>query len=82
MNRIVGADRLMATAMELAQRLCANAPAAVRATRSIVEHSAGMEMERAWAFSDAQAARAATSADSREGPLAFAQKRAPAWTGH
>lgn len=81
-NRVVGADRFMAAAMDLAQRLCANAPAAVCATRSIVEHSAGMDMERAWAFSDAQADWAATSADSREGPLAFAQKRAPAWTGH
>lgn len=80
-NQVVAPAELMPAALDLARRICENAPQAVRATRKLIERTVGMELADAWAFSDAQADEAAASEDAREGPLAFACKRKPAWTG-
>lgn len=80
-NEVVPGDRLMETARRWAGRIAANAPLAVRATKEtalcglsrplsdVIDHS----------FPGRDALRA--SADFKEGPRAFAEKRKPQWQG-
>jgi enoyl-CoA hydratase/carnithine racemase len=79
-NRVVPAKRLIATTRDLAARICANAPLAVRQTlataREAYEPTAAQ-----WSRNDAAWARIAATEDAREGPLAFAEKRPPRWRG-
>ncbi|WP_439588337.1 enoyl-CoA hydratase/isomerase family protein [Hydrogenophaga sp.] len=80
-NQVVPGPQLMDAALALANEIAANAPLSVKACRAMVRMSTEM--------TSAQAARAATdlfepvyrSADALEGPRAFAEKRAPRWTG-
>lgn len=81
-NRLVPPASLMSEAVSLAQDVLAGAPLSVRAARETVMLST--EMGRSAAL---RAARAASetcyeSDDAQEGPRAFAEKRAPRWTGH
>ena len=80
-NRLAEPEGLMAAAFGLAAEILAGAPLSVRAARQTV--MLATEMGRSAAL---QAARHASeyayrSEDSQEGPLAFAEKRQPRWTG-
>ena len=80
-NRLATPKALMGTALALAQEVLAGAPLSVRAGRETV--MLATEMGRAAAL---KAARHASdtcyqSDDAQEGPLAFSQKRQPAWKG-
>ena len=66
-------------ALELADRIAAAAPLAVDATRRIM--LALENDERAWALNSELRGIVGASDDAREGPLAFAEKRPPRWTG-
>ena len=83
-NRIVPRDQLMATAHQMAAQIIAGAPLAVAA---LLEVTREVEMlSDADAFARLQQGlpwrdRLRTSDDYREGPRAFAEKRAPRWTG-
>lgn len=79
-NRVVPAERLMETARELAGRICGNAPLAVRESLAAAR-SACDPAEPDWRRNDAAWHRIAATADAREGPLAFAEKRPPRWQG-
>lgn len=74
-NAVVPAADLVATALDLAGRVAANAPLAVRLTRDIANPPDD------WSRSDAAWAQVETSADALEGALAFKEKRPPRWTG-
>ena len=69
-------------ALALAQRITVNAPLAVQASKRV---AAGADdgvitPEVAdWKRSNREMRTVFTSEDAREGPLAFAQKRAPVW---
>lgn len=83
-NRVVPADQLIAAAFELAADICENAPLAVQVTKRIaVGITAGRVAadDEDWARTEAEGAILMSSADSREGLAAFAEKRAPQWTG-
>jgi len=71
----------LTAARALAERVLANAPLAVRASRRLIL-DAPTQSDRAGmrAASEAMAALAAT-ADFAEGPRAFIEKRPPRWTG-
>ncbi|WP_214108239.1 crotonase/enoyl-CoA hydratase family protein [Acrocarpospora catenulata] len=77
-NRVVPQDQVVAAALELAGRVCANAPLSVQASKRIAR---GFSEEAAWARSAAEAELIMKSADAKEGPRAFAEKRAPVWEG-
>ena len=68
-------------ALALAERIAANGPLAVRASKQIISESpgwpAGEKFTRQAAISDP----VMESDDAREGATAFAEKRAPRWTG-
>lgn len=80
-NRVVPSMDLLAAAMGLAGRICANAPLAVRETLALARGVFALPEQQLWRENDAAWGRVAASEDAREGPLAFAEKRPPRWTG-
>jgi crotonobetainyl-CoA hydratase len=83
-NRVVPADGVLPAAVELAEKIAANAPLAVQASKRMIQagYALGSDWEpAAWAASDAEIKTVLRSADAKEGPRAFAQKRAPQWEG-
>jgi enoyl-CoA hydratase len=68
-------------AMELAGRVAKNAPLAVAASKQLIKATQGLTEAEFWAVQEPLQAQIFTSDDSREGPKAFAEKRAPNWTG-
>ncbi len=80
-NAVVPAERVMDEALALASRIIENAPLSVRYSRQLVLQVGDVTEEEAWRLSDEATAKVFGSADAMEGPLAFAQKRAPNWTG-
>ena len=82
-NALAPGDRLLETARELAARICASAPLSVAAILDIQRDVEGLPLHEAMARMRANAAykRAIDSQDAQEGPRAFAEKRAPRWTG-
>src|SRR3954451_10192168 len=83
-NRVVPFERLLDETLALAESICANAPLAVQVSKRIAR---GITDQRVtaedpdWARSRAEADTLMSSADAREGMLAFAEKRAPNWQG-
>jgi crotonobetainyl-CoA hydratase len=84
-NRVIPGPRLIDEAMTLARKVCASAPLAVAAVIEITEATAGLSLDEAYRRlrgGDLPSYRAMLgSADAREGPQAFAEKRPPRWTG-
>jgi enoyl-CoA hydratase len=68
-------------ALALAERIARNAPLSVAASKQLVRATQGCTEDEFWALQETHQRMVFTSNDSREGPLAFAQKRAPEWTG-
>jgi enoyl-CoA hydratase len=67
-------------ALELAARIAENAPLAVAASKQLIKATLGLTEEEFWAKQQPMQAGVFKSNDAKEGPLAFAQKRPPAWT--
>jgi enoyl-CoA hydratase len=71
----------LAGARELAQRIAANGPLAVRASKQLIAGSVGWTDRAALAAQQDLADQVFSSADALEGARAFAEKRAPVWRG-
>lgn len=83
-NRVVPVADLLDTAFELADAICENAPLSVQTSKRIArgitdQHIAAEDAD--WARTTAETGALMSSADAAEGMLAFAEKRAPRWTG-
>jgi enoyl-CoA hydratase/carnithine racemase len=78
-NSVVPPGQLQQAARDLALRICANAPLAVRETLALARALLTLPEEQLQSRNDAAWARIAASEDSSEGPRAFAEKRPPAW---
>ncbi len=63
------------------ERICANAPLAVRESLSVVNHEINGDETATWARSDAAHARLLGTNDVTEGIGAFFERRPPHWTG-
>lgn len=85
-SRVVPASELLDTALELAAAVEESAPLAVAAALEVVRETEGMRVDEAFRLlrdGDLPAYRAMlASDDALEGPRAFAEGRAPRWTGH
>ena len=69
-------------AIALAERVAQNAPLAVAASKKLVKAaSQGYDEETLWKLQAELQGPVFTSNDAKEGPKAFAEKRAPEWTG-
>ena len=76
----VAPDMLDATVAQLAETLCANGPAAVRACKSLVADVAGRVLDQALIDDTAERiARTRAGDEAREGVASFLEKRMPAW---
>jgi enoyl-CoA hydratase/carnithine racemase len=80
-DRIVPAGTASPAAIELAGRIAANSPTAVRAAKTAIRQGGGIGLQAALEVEDAAWRSAALSADRREGIAAFVQKREPRWPG-
>ncbi|MFI5627742.1 crotonase/enoyl-CoA hydratase family protein [Nocardioides sp. NPDC051685] len=82
-NSVVPPERVLEEALELAERIAANAPVAVRASKRMMMRSAtGSDWEpEMWEMNEAEFASVRDSQDAREGARAFADKRVPQWVG-
>jgi enoyl-CoA hydratase len=81
LNKVVPPGAALDAALELAQRIAANGPLAVAATKQILSHAYDWTEEEAWPAQRKLARPALSSQDAVEGPRAFAEKRAPVWRG-
>jgi enoyl-CoA hydratase len=68
-------------AIELAEKIAANGPLAVAATKRIIVESRGWSPDTMFAEQNKLLAPVFSSNDAKEGAIAFAEKRAPQWTG-
>jgi enoyl-CoA hydratase/carnithine racemase len=80
-DRRVPAGTAAEHALELALRIGANSPVAVRAAKQAIRLGSGTSLAVGLEVEDAAWRTVALSADRREGIAAFAQKRAPRWPG-
>jgi enoyl-CoA hydratase/carnithine racemase len=80
-NRVVPKERVLDEAMALAESISENAPLAVRHSKSVIVQAAEVPEAEGWAINDASVGIVFSSADAMEGPIAFAEKRAPNWQG-
>jgi len=80
-NAVVPRTEVLATALSLAERVTANAPLALALTKQLLWDEARMHDADEWAAIRAKAAPVFASNDAREGAAAFAERRAPNWTG-
>ena len=81
-NAVVPQSEVLNAAIALAERICANAPLAVQTSKRIamgIRDGVVASEEQAWSLNESETRQIMLSADSQEGPLAFAQKRAPVW---
>jgi enoyl-CoA hydratase/carnithine racemase len=67
-------------ALELADRICANAPVAVRQSLELLEKCAATD-DQAWSWSNGAMAVVMASQDAGEGRAAFLEHRPPEWRG-
>ena len=69
-------------ALALAERVARNAPLSTAASKILIRESAGRTEAEFWEYQIPLSASVFKSDDAREGPRAFAEKRAPTWSGH
>lgn len=74
-------EHALERALQLADRIAANAPVAVRLSKRLVDESRDLAWREAWERNDTYVREIHRTEDAREGPRAFAEKRAPHWTG-
>ena len=80
-NRVVPEGTALDAAVSLAERIAANGPLAVIATKQIAYRAADWPADQRWDQAAALQAPVFTSQDAREGARAFAEKRPPVWRG-
>jgi enoyl-CoA hydratase len=79
-NAVVGPDDVLSTALAFAERIAANAPLSVAASKELVR-LAVTDAAQAWERVEALRPVIFGSEDAKEGATAFVERRAPVWQG-
>jgi enoyl-CoA hydratase len=80
-NVLTEPGEALAGAIELAERITANGPLAVAVTKDVMVRSVDWTQDEMWRKQGELIAPVFASNDAKEGAIAFAEKRAPNWTG-
>jgi len=80
-SRVVPAEQLMPTAIELAERIAANPPHAVRMAKRLMREGMHSRLDTLLELSAGMQALSHQTADHREAVQAFLEKRKPVFTG-
>jgi len=80
-SALVPAGQALSGAAELAARVARNAPLALAASKRVIVESADWDTAEAFERQRAITDTVFSSADAREGAMAFAERRTPAWKG-
>lgn len=80
-NRLAEPGDALAVAKQLASQIAENGPLAIRETKHLIAQSDEWTLSESFERQREYTARVMQSEDAREGARAFAEKRAPAWTG-
>ena len=79
-NVLAEPGHALESAIELAERITANGPLAVAATKRVIVESRGWSPQDQWKEQTKIIMPVFASNDAREGAVAFAEKRPPNWT--
>jgi enoyl-CoA hydratase len=80
-NEVVASHDVMPRAMAMAERIARNGPLAVQAVKRTALAASGVTLPEAYALEDAAKRAVFGTADAREGPRAFVEKREPRYQG-
>jgi enoyl-CoA hydratase len=80
-TRLAEPGEAVDVALGLAERIARNAPLAVATSKRLIRATQGCTEEEFWALQKPQIPGVFGSDDAKEGPRAFAEKRAPVWSG-
>ncbi|WP_433709380.1 enoyl-CoA hydratase-related protein [Nocardia sp. CA-084685] len=80
-NVVTEAGGATSAAIELGQRICANAPVAVQASLVAIGRWLGAGDQLGWESTEEAKTTVLASADHREGVAAFLERRQPLWSG-
>jgi enoyl-CoA hydratase/carnithine racemase len=80
-NRVVPADQVVDEAVALAERIAANGPLGVQATKELVRMAAFQAADDVWKVHAERQGSVFSSEDAKEGATAFVEKRSPVWRG-
>jgi enoyl-CoA hydratase len=80
-NHLTAPGAALTEARNLAARIAANGPLAVRATKEIITHGPAWPADEWWSRQQELMDPVFASGDAQEGARAFAEKRPPVWRG-
>lgn len=78
---VTGADELMETGLQLARKIAANGPVALRQAKMAMNHGADMDVNNALVFERQCYKETIPTNDRKEGLIAFQEKRKPVYKG-
>jgi enoyl-CoA hydratase len=78
-NRLTPSGGALDEALVLAEKIAANAPLAVQASRDLAAQAFTGDDAQLWAEGFEAFSKNLQTEDAREGPLAFIEKRQPKW---
>jgi enoyl-CoA hydratase len=80
-NRLAEPGQAVEVALELAERIAANGPLALAATKEVLQSQRDWSQEEFWERQRTIVEPVFASEDASEGATAFSEKRAPVWQG-